>query len=129
MKRSEIYQCRECGLTFEVTTGCSCPVTCCGSEVKLMEPQTSDWKTEKHVPYPLSTEKGGMRVVVGRDMPHPMTEQHHIEWIEVICGLYMSRRYLKAGEEPRADFFVPLQKGMVIREFCNIHGLWEYTVE
>ena len=129
MKRSEIYQCKECGLTFEVTTGCSCPVSCCGSEVKLMEPQTSDWKTEKHVPFPSACENGGMRVVVGRDMPHPMTEQHHIEWIEVINGPYVNRRYLKPGEEPRADFHVTLQKGMVIREFCNIHGLWEYEVK
>ena len=80
-------------------------------------------------PLVLSCEKGGMRVVVGRDTPHPMTDQHHIEWIEVINGPYVNRRYLKPGEEPRADFHVPLQKGMVIREFCNIHGLWEYTVE
>lgn len=128
MKRSEIYKCAECGLTFEVTTGCNCPVSCCGKEMKLMQAQTADFKQEKHVPYPEAS-GSGMRVTVGKEMPHPMLEAHHIEWIEVINGPYVNRRYLKPGEEPRADFYVPLQKGMIVREFCNIHGLWEYEVK
>ena len=128
MKRSEIWKCAECGLTFEVTDGCDCPVTCCGREMKQMMPQTSDWKLEKHVPYPEAV-NGGMRVTVGKETLHPMIEAHHIEGIEVINGPYVNRRYLKPGEEPRADFYVPLQKGMIVREYCNIHGLWEYVVE
>ena len=99
MKRSEIYKCAECGLTFEVTTGCNCPVSCCGKEMKQMQAQTADYKQEKHVPFPESV-NGGMRVTVGREMPHPMLEAHHIEWIEVINGPYVNRRYLKPGEEP-----------------------------
>lgn len=129
MKRSEIYKCKDCGLTFEVTTGCSCPVNCCGREMMRMNPQTADFKQEKHVPYPEPLADGGIRVTVGREMPHPMTEEHHIEWIEIINGPYVNRRYLQPGEEPRADFHVPLQKGMTVREFCNIHGLWEFAVE
>ena len=128
MNRSEIYKCKECGMTFEVITGCSCPVSCCGKELQRMEPQTADWKTEKHVPYP-ETAGNGIRVSVGKDAVHPMTEQHHIEWIEVINGPYVNRRYLKPGEEPRADFYVPLQKGMIVREFCNLHGMWEFVVK
>ena len=128
MNRSEIYKCAECGLTFEVTAGCSCPVSCCGKEMRQMKPQTSDWKTEKHVPYP-EAKDGGIRVTVGKETLHPMTGEHHIEWIEVINGPYVNRRYLKPGEEPRADFYVPLQKGMIVREFCNLHGLWQFVVE
>ena len=128
MNRSEIYKCADCGLTFEVTTGCSCPVSCCGKEMKQMKAQTADFKQEKHVPYPEAS-GGGMRVTVGREMLHPMTEEHYIEWIEVINGPYVNRRYLNPGEEPKADFYVPLQKGMIVREFCNIHGLWEFAVE
>ena len=128
MNRSEIYKCPECGLTFEVTTGCGCTVSCCGREMMLMKAQTADVSREKHVPYPESA-GSGMRVTVGKETLHPMTEQHHIEWIEVINGPYVNRRYLKPGEEPRADFYVPLRKGMIVREFCNLHGLWEFTVE
>ena len=128
MKRHEIYKCSSCGLVMEVTTGCDCPVTCCGKEMERMAPQTADFKFEKHVPYPEATENG-MKVSVGKEMAHPMTEAHHIEWIEVINGDYVNRKYLKPGESPEACFYVPLQKGMIIREYCNIHGLWETVVE
>ena len=128
MNRLEIYKCDECGLVVEVTTGCNCSTVCCGKEMKLMSPQTAEFKFEKHVPYPEARDNG-MHVSVGKEMPHPMTEEHHIEWIEVINGPYVNRKYLKPGEKPEADFYVPLQKGMVVREYCNIHGLWEYTVE
>ena len=128
MKRLEIYKCAECGLVIEVTTGCDCPLNCCGKEMRKMEPQTAEFKFEKHVPYPEAT-ASGMKVSVGKEMAHPMTEAHHIEWVEVINGAYVNRKYLKPDEKPEAEFFVPLQKGMVIREYCNIHGLWEYVVE
>ena len=128
MNRLEIYKCDECGLVVEVTTGCNCSTVCCGKEMKLMSPQTAEFKFEKHVPYP-EVRDNGMHVAVGKEMAHPMTEEHHIEWIEVINGPYVNRKYLKPGEKPEADFYVPLQKGMVVREYCNIHGLWEYTVE
>ena len=128
MNRLEIYKCDECGLVVEVTTGCDCSTACCGKEMKLMSPQTAEFKFEKHVPYPEARDNG-MHVSVGKEMAHPMTEEHHIEWIEVINGPYVNRKYLKPGEKPEADFYVPLQKGMVVREYCNIHGLWEYTVE
>ena len=58
MKRSEIYKCADCGLTFEVTTGCSCPVSCCGKEMKLMQAQTADHMQEKHVPFPEAVNGG-----------------------------------------------------------------------
>ena len=128
MNRLEIYKCDECGLVVEGTTGCNCSTVCCGKEMKLMSPQTAEFKFEKHVPYPEARDNG-MHVAVGKEMAHPMTEEHHIEWIEVINGPYVNRKYLKPGEKPEADFYVPLQKGMIVREYCNIHGLWEYTVE
>ena len=80
------------------------------------------------MPYPEATEHG-MKVSVGKETAHPMTEAHQIEWIEVINGSYVNRKYLKPGDKPEAEFYVPLQKGMIIREYCNIHGLWETVVE
>ncbi len=128
MKKHEIYKCGECGLVVEVATGCDCNATCCGKEMTRMEPQTAEFKFEKHVPYPEQSGTG-MKVSVGKEMAHPMTEEHHIEWIEVINGPYVNRKYLKPGEKPEAEFYVPLQKGMIVREYCNLHGLWEYVVE
>ncbi len=96
--------------------------------MKRMQPQTAEYKFEKHVPYPEAMD-GGTRVLVGKETAHPMTEEHYIVWIEIINGPYVNRRYLKPGEKPMAEFHVPLQKGMIVREYCNIHGLWEYVVE
>ena len=127
MKRLEIYKCEECGLVVEITTGCECTPTCCGKEMKQMPPQTAEYKFEKHVPYPEAID-GGTRVLVGKETAHPMMEEHHIEWIEIINGPYVNRRYLKPGEKPMAEFHVALQKGMIVREYCNLHGLWEYVV-
>jgi len=128
MNKLEIYKCNECGLVVEVIKGCDCMPACCGKNMLLMPPQTAEFKFEKHVPYPESIE-GGTKVSVGKEAAHPMTEEHHIEWIEIVNGPYVNRMYLKPGEKPEALFYVPLKKGMVIREYCNIHGLWEYKVE
>ena len=66
MERLEIYKCEECGLVVEVTTGCNCTPTCCGKEMKRMQPQTAEYKFEKHVPYPEAMD-GGTRVLVGKE--------------------------------------------------------------
>lgn len=130
MKKTEVYKCKICGLTIEVLTSCGCasPVICCGQPMNLMPEQTAEYKTEKHVPYPTQTENG-TKVVVGESALHPMVDTHYIEWIEIENGPYVNRKYLKPGEAPSAEFYVPLKKGMVVREFCNVHGLWKFEVK
>lgn len=128
MKKMDVYKCPVCGLTFEVLHECECaeaPI-CCGKPMQLMPEQTAEFKTEKHVPYPFMLQNGLLRVTVGRDMPHPMTKEHFIEWIEVLDGSVVSRWNLKPGDEPAAQFTLKLRKGMIVRAFCNLHGLWSY---
>ena len=94
--------------------------------MKLMEEQTKDWKTEKHVPK-ITVEGNKITVDVGISMgtPHPMTDEHYIMWIEIICqdGCY-ERRFLKPGMEPKATFTVANPEGLWARENCNLHFLW-----
>ena len=54
-----------------------------------------------------------------------MEPDHYIEWIEVINGSYVNRYQLRPGEAPQAAFYVPMQPGLVIRAYCNKHGLWK----
>ena len=54
-----------------------------------------------------------------------MEPDHYIEWIEVINGAYVNRYQLKPGEPPQAAFYVPMQPGLVVRAYCNKHGLWK----
>ena len=128
MKRFDVYKCEDCGAVIDIAMDCDCTPSCCGKEMKLLAPQTAEFKFEKHVPYPEAID-GGTRVSVGKEMAHPMTDAHYIVWIEIINGPYVNRKYLKPGEAPQAEFYVKLQKGMIVREYCNIHGLWEYVVE
>jgi superoxide reductase len=130
MEKKQIFKCKVCGLVIEVLDGCSCPaiLECCGKPMELQTAQTADTRAEKHVPFPTVLEQGGMRVTVGEATLHPMTDAHYIQWIEVCNGPYVTRKYLKPGDPPHADFHVQLQKGMKVREYCNVHGLWEYNI-
>ena len=75
MEKHEIYKCDECKQVVEVTVGGDKPIFCCGKEMQKLIPQTAEYKLEKHVPYPEAT-PNGMRVLVGKEMAHPMTEAH-----------------------------------------------------
>lgn len=125
MKRNELYRCSKCGVQLEVLVSGSDDVelVCCGEVLKAQRANSSDGAGEKHLPVAESC-PGGILVRVG-DVPHPMSEEHHIEWIEVINGAYVNRFYLKPGELPQAVFSVPLSPELIIRESCNIHGVWQ----
>ena len=124
MKRNEIYRCSKCGLQMEITV-CSdvVPPVCCGIPMQLQMENSQDAAVEKHVPV-VEAREDGILVRVG-SVDHPMTEEHYIEWIEVINGAYVNRYYLKPGELPQAAFYVPLSPKLIIRASCNIHGLWK----
>jgi len=118
----EIYKCSRCGNVVEVTNGNAGTLNCCGAPMDLMEEKTADSSTEKHVPI-VAAAGSGIKVVVG-STAHPMTEEHYIEWIEVINGDYVNRKYLKPGDKPEAEFYVPEKEGLILRSYCNLHGLW-----
>lgn len=123
-KRDEVYVCAACGNVVEVTDAGAGELVCCGEPMALQDAKTADSATEKHVPVAEAI-SGGTKVKVG-SVPHPMEADHQICWIEIINGDYINRKYLKPGDAPEAEFFVEVKPGMVLREYCNVHGLWEY---
>lgn len=88
-----------------------------------LEAKTEDQGMEKHVPIVEKTKKG-VKVKVG-SIPHPMEEGHHIEWIEVLTDSWVIRKHLKAGQAPEAEFWVKPEEIRLVREHCNLHGLWK----
>ena len=114
--------------------------------------QTADWKTEKHVPVidcpdvVKADEMFQIQVVIGKQVPHPNTTEHHIAWID----LY----FLPEGEKfvhevghfefnAHGESVQGANKGPVythhqtmswmqtnksgtlyVTSLCNIHGLW-----
>ncbi|MDJ0623996.1 MAG: desulfoferrodoxin [Desulfocapsaceae bacterium] len=121
-KRSEVYKCFQCGNVIEVLTGADGDLVCCGEEMKLLKENTVDAAKEKHVPV-VTTQDNGMLVNVG-SVDHPMTDDHFIEWIEVIAGDTTYTTFLKPGDKPQACF-PKLECDFTVREHCNLHGLWK----
>jgi superoxide reductase len=83
---------------------------------------TTDAATEKHVPV-VEKVDGGFKVTVG-SVAHPMVEDHHIQWIEVIADGVVLRRRLSPGDAPEAVFETGATS-VTAREYCNLHGLWK----
>ena len=116
--------------------------------MKLTETvQSGDLKSEKHVPVIHAEQNGdvlNIKVLVGEEIEHPNTLEHHIEWIKVFFqaegGKFPvevgSYRFCAHGEEeifskPEVSAVVKTQaKGTVYAlSYCNLHGLWENSQE
>jgi len=121
-ERMQVYQCEVCGNIIEVIHEGKGQLVCCGEPMRLLRPKTEDQGYEKHVPV-IERTATGILVKVGAN-PHPMVEDHHIEWIEIIYDGRSQRQFLSAGQKPEAEFCVTGEK-ILAREHCNVHGLWE----
>jgi superoxide reductase len=91
----------------------------------MVEHGVSEEGEEKHVPV-----ISGLRVEVG-SVAHPMTKEHHIEWIEgVDKDGFVCKRFLTVGDFPEAEFGFPPRDDsgepevVRARAYCNLHGLW-----
>ncbi len=120
---NDIYKCGTCDTIAEMVHGGNDSLVCCGQPMKKMEPQGGPEYQEKHLPV---VQKIGDKITarIG-SVPHPMIEEHYIEWVEVIIGDTVQRIYLHPGEEPVAEFVIQDNNAkMMVRAYCNIHGLW-----
>jgi len=120
--RLQIYKCEICGNIVEVLHPGQGRLVCCGQPMTLMKEKTQEEGQEKHLPV-VDLKDKGVGIKVG-EVPHPMEEAHHIEWIQFIAGNTIWRQFLNPGEAPEVFFTVPTAQGTA-REYCNIHGLWK----
>ena len=121
-EKLQIYKCAECGNIVEVLHGGGGQLICCGGPMALLEEKTADAATEKHVPV-IEKIDGGYKVKVG-SVPHPMLDEHFIEWIELLADGKAYREFLEPGAEPEAIFNIEAES-VSAREHCNVHGLWK----
>lgn len=118
--------------------------------------QSADWAKEKHVPVidlPAEMKAGqafDVTVSVGKQIPHPNTTEHFINWItlyykptdgKIVClGKIEFTAHGESVEgankgpaycDPIGHFRIKLQKDgtLLAMSYCNIHGLWESSVE
>lgn len=106
--------------------------------------RTEDFKSEKHVPFigaPSTVKKGEkfeVEVTVGKEIPHPNTVEHHIKWMDLYAK-FEGKPVVQVGHfdlgptfgEPSVKVVVSLPESatLIAVIYCNIHGLWENSVE
>lgn len=123
IQKGQIYKCNICGNTVEVLYAGGGQLVCCGQPMELLVEKNQDQGLEKHVPVIEETENG-VKIKVG-SIPHPMEEAHFIQWIELITNNGAEKRFLNPGEKPEAEFSSDKEEILMVREYCNIHGLWK----
>jgi superoxide reductase len=109
----------------------------------LMKGRVSEGK-EKHVPeIEISKSHGSdvddtVSVIIGKEVTHPNTVEHHIVWLELF-GVKHDGQVVDLGRAefgptfaaPLARFRVNVAdfKALFALSYCNIHGLWKNIVE
>ena len=114
--------------------------------------QTADWKQEKHVPVIevpesfLKGEKIDLKICIGKEIPHPNTTDHHIEWLDVYFHPTGENFPYHLGKfdfsahgsstngpdtstiytHPQTNLVFSTEKPgkIIVFSYCNIHGLW-----
>jgi superoxide reductase len=115
--------------------------------------QKDDWKKEKHMPaieVPAQVMAGvpfQVKVSIGKEIPHPNTTEHHIDWIDLYFHpegekfphqvghfAFTAHGEAVAGPnqgpvftEPNLVVTLKVNKPGIFQTLalCNIHGLWE----
>lgn len=118
----EVYKCELCGNIVEVLHAGAGVLSCCGQGMTLLQENSVDAATEKHVPV-IEVGNGTVTVKVG-SVAHPMQAEHYIEWIELLADGVSYTKFLQPGDSPEAVFNVTAEK-LTAREFCNLHGHWK----
>lgn len=118
---NEIYRCPVCGNIVEVLHP-GAVLSCCGKPMVLLKGSENDGAKEKHVPV-IRCETEEMRVSVG-SVEHPMTEEHFIQWAEIVTDDEVYRHSFFPGDKPEVLFKIK-GKPLYVRAYCNLHGLWK----
>ena len=119
--------------------------------------QSADWRKEKHAPVidvPEKVKKGervSVNMVIGKEIAHPNTTEHHIAWIDVYFHAEGSKFPCHLGRyefnthgastdgpntstiytDPAVTFTFKTDKSgsLFAFSYCNIHGLWMGSTE
>jgi superoxide reductase len=129
----QIYKCAVCGNIVEVLHAGGGELVCCGQAMELQAAKSQDIGSEKHLPVIVELPanvchgKDGVKIKIGA-VEHPMTPEHHIEWIEIdtVDGK-SGKKFLKPGDKPESEFQTRTNI-LGARAYCNVHGLWEMKI-
>lgn len=123
----KLYKCNHCENIVKMVVDKGVTPVCCGEPMQLLEPNTTDAATEKHVP--LIKESGNKIVVNVGSTEHPMSEEHHIAFILLETNQGVQEKHLDPTGKPEAEFVLnDGEKAIAAYEYCNLHGFWKATI-
>ncbi len=122
-REQKFYICRICGNLVGMIHDSDVEIICCGQPMDELVPNTVDAAKEKHLPV-ISVSGDTVQVDIG-SVPHPMTEEHSIQWIYLETKKGGQRKALAPGEKPQAVFSVVDDEAVAAFAYCNLHGLWK----
>ncbi len=141
-KKLELYKCDICNNLVEVVLEGEGELVCCGEIMRKLEPKNNEKQEaemkDKHIPI-IEQKDDGILIRVG-EVPHPMTKEHHISFIEAVSDdeKYVKRKYFEIDESPdlyikcnckdndgenKSDMKCYCEKTKA-KCYCNIHELW-----
>lgn len=122
MCASKFYICEHCGNIVGMVHDSGVPVVCCGQKMTRLEPGTVEASHEKHIPI-VSVENGSVKVNIG-SVPHPMIDEHFIQWVYLQTDRGGQRKCLSPGDAPEVSFALADEKPVAVFAYCNLHSLW-----
>lgn len=125
-KNARFYLCKHCGNLVGMIHNSGVPMICCGEPMVELVPNTTDAAQEKHVPV-VEVSGSTVTVKVG-SVPHPMTEEHWIQWIYLETSKGGQRKSLLPGDKPEAVFQLADDEAVAAYAYCNLHGLWKKDI-
>ena len=120
----KFLRCRTCGrLVMALPEAES--ADCCGEgTAELLTANTTDAAKEKHVP--VIEAKGSQVTIKVGSVPHPMLEEHYIQWVYLQTKTGGQFHFFAPGDAPEATFALAEGDAAVAAyEYCNLHGLWK----
>ena len=120
-QKLEIYKCEICGNVIEITHAGMNSLVCCNQDMKIMKEHEPD-ENDAHFAHIENSSDIQKRIFFN----HPMTDEHHIEYIEVISTdkKYIKRKFLNSNDKPELSFKCECKEGFYVRLYCNKDGVW-----
>jgi superoxide reductase len=122
----KFLKCDICGNVLALTVSGGVKPVCCGNNLRELRANTKDASKEKHLPV-CEVTGDTVKVKVG-SAPHPMTEEHSINWIMLDQNGKTQFITLEPNAETaEAEFKIIPNTAFDVYGYCNLHDLWKAT--
>lgn len=99
---------------------------CCGDMMTVLKANTTDGKTEKHLPVATFNSDKTINIKIGT-VPHPMTREHNIRFVCLETSVECIVRHLNPEDPPEVNLKFN-GKPIAVYAYCNLHGLWRTEI-